>query len=169
MAELILFYVFAFLILASAWLTVTTKNLFRSALYLASTLFGVAAIYVMLQAYFLAAVQVLIYIGAVVVLTIFVINLTRGITGKDGALVSKQVVPAVLVSLLTAVLIFLAITKTVEVDMAAPEGLTANGTAVIGNLLLKDYVVPFEVVSVLLLAALLGAVTLVGRDREDEK
>lgn len=169
MIETILFYCFGGLTLVSAILMVSSRNIFHSALYLAASLFGVAAIYVLLQAFFLAAVQVLIYIGAVVVLTIFVINLTKGITGNNMVLVSKQVFPAALVSLLTLVLIILALVKTGGTDITAPDGATDAGARLIGNLLLKDYVVAFEVVSVLLLAALIGAIVIVTRDKAEEK
>jgi len=169
MIETILFYAFAILIVVAGILTVTSKNIFHSALYLAAALFGVAGIYVLLQAFFLAAVQVLVYIGAVVVLTIFVINLTKGITGKNVPLVNKQVLPGIIVSLMTAALIILALLKTGGFDMIAGSDTGAGNTALIGNLLLKDYVVPFEVVSVLLLAALIGAIVIVSRDKEGEK
>ena len=169
MIETLLFYCFAGLILLCAVLTVASRNIFHSALYLAACLFGVAAVYVLLQAYFLAAVQVLIYIGAVVVLTIFVINLTKEITGRNVPMVNKQVVPAALVSLLTAVLIVLALVKTGGFDAQAGAESAANNTALIGKLLLKDYAVAFEVVSVLLLAALIGAIVIVSRDKAEEK
>ncbi|MCX8094520.1 MAG: NADH-quinone oxidoreductase subunit J, partial [Candidatus Goldbacteria bacterium] len=64
---LLIFYLMAFLIIISAFLMVTSKNIFHSALYLATVLFGVAGIFVLLNSYFLAGIQVLIYIGAVVV------------------------------------------------------------------------------------------------------
>lgn len=169
MIETILFYCFAGLILISAVLTVTSRNIFHGALYLAACLFGVAAVYALLQAYFLAAVQVLIYIGAVVVLTIFVINLTKGITGKNVPMVSRQVLPAALVSLLTAALIILSLVKTGGFDAQAKAQSAMNNTALIGKLLLKDYAVAFEMVSVLLLAALIGAIVMVSRDKAEEK
>jgi len=169
MIETILFYCFAAMIIISAILTVTSKNIFHCALYLAAALFGVAAIYVMLEAYFLAAVQVLIYIGAVVVLTIFVINLTKGITGKNMPMVTRRFIPAGLVSILTAVLIILALLKTGGFDDSAPLTPNLNNSALIGNLMLKNYIIPFELVSVLLLAALIGAIVIVSRDKEEEK
>jgi NADH-quinone oxidoreductase subunit J len=166
--ETILFYIFAGLILLSAVLTVSSRNIFHSALYLAACLFGVAAVYVILKAFFLAAVQVLIYIGAVVVLTIFVINLTKGITGKNTALVSRQVLPALLAGLLTASLIVLSIVKSGLPDPQAVPAGVADNTALIGKLLLTDYALAFEAVSVLLLAALIGAIAIVSRDKAEE-
>src|SRR5512147_924555 len=111
MAEAILFYALAALTVISALLTVTVRNIFHAALFLALCLLGVAAIYVTLGAYFLAVIQVLIYIGAVVVLAIFVINLTRQVTGTAVTLTRRWILPAALVSALTASLIIIALLK----------------------------------------------------------
>ena len=168
MTEAILFYAFAGLILLSAILMVTSKNVFYSALYLALSLMGVAAIFVILNAYFLAGIQVLIYIGAVVVLAIFVINLTKQITGKDSPQFNRQIIPAILVSLTSAAVIILAVLKSgwaADITHTIP----AAKTELIGKLLLTDFVVPFEVISVLLLASLIGAVVIVSADKEEKK
>ena len=174
MAEMILFYALAALLLLSAGLVVTVKDIFHSALWLAVALFVVAALYVMLGAYFLAAIQVLIYIGAVVVLAIFVINLTRTVTGAPVTLSRRWVVPAALVSTLTACLIVVALLKSAGRGSPAlgpaptpPPG--QDSAAVLGRHLLGDFVIPFELVSVLLLSALIAAIAIVGKDREDEK
>jgi len=177
MAEVILFYALAALLLLSAGLVVTVRNIFHAALWLALALFAVAALYVMLGAYFLAAIQVLIYIGAVVVLAIFVINLTRTVTGAPVTLSRRWVIPAALVSALTACLIVLALLKSGgpgshAMSAAPPAPALAPGqdsAAVLGRHLLGDYVIPFELVSVLLLSALIAAIAIVGKDREDEK
>jgi NADH-quinone oxidoreductase subunit J len=180
MAETILFYALSAILLLSAGLVVTVRNIFHSALWLALALFTVAALYVMLGAYFLAAIQVLIYIGAVVVLAIFVINLTRTVTGAPVTLTRRWVIPAALVSALTACLIVVALLKS-----AGPAGLLAGASggsalpaleaplqdtaAILGRHLLGDFVLPFELVSVLLLSALIAAIVIVSKDREDEK
>jgi NADH-quinone oxidoreductase subunit J len=180
MAEMILFYALAALLLVSAGLVVTVRNIFHAALWLAIALFAVAALYVMLGAYFLAAIQVLIYIGAVVVLAIFVINLTRTVTGAPVTLSRRWVIPAALVSALTACLIVVALLKSAGAGSTASAGSAAMGAApaappgqdsaaVLGRHLLGDYVIPFELVSVLLLSALIAAIAIVGKDREDEK
>jgi NADH-quinone oxidoreductase subunit J len=174
MAETILFYACAGLLLLSAGLVVTVRNIFHAALYLALALFAVAALYVMLGAYFLAAIQVLIYIGAVVVLAIFVINLTRTVT-------RRWAIPAALVSALTACLIAVALIKSTGPGAAGLDGtalaapaVPAAGAplpdtaAILGRRLLGDFVLPFELVSVLLLSALIAAIVIVGKDREDE-
>lgn len=165
-----IFYLMSFLIVTAAVLMVTSRNIFHSALYLAATLFGVAGIFVLLNSYFLAGIQVLIYIGAVVVLTIFVINLTHKITGAEIPQFNKQIIPSFVVSLLAIVLIILAILKTDWFHRMQGGAIAAvDNTAIIGRQFLTNFVIPFEVVSVLLLAALIGAIVLVAKDRSDEK
>ncbi len=168
MAQAILFYALAALTVFAAGLVVTVKNVFHAALYLALALFSLAALYVTLDAYFLAAIQVLIYIGAVVVLAIFVINLTRTVTGTAVTLSRRWIIPAALVSALTACLIAVALMKSAS-GSAAPARDSGDATARIGRQLLGAYVLPFELVSVLLLSALIAAIAIVGKDREDEK
>ena len=168
--SLAIFYLMAFLIVAAAVLMVTSRNIFHSALYLAAALFGVAGIFVLLNSYFLAGIQVLIYIGAVVVLTIFVINLTRKITGSEIPQFNKQIIPSFIVSLLGIILIVLVVLKTDWFHrIQGGSSAAVDNTAIIGRQFLTDFVIPFEIVSVLLLAALIGAIVLVARDRGDEK
>ncbi len=168
MAEAILFYALGALAVISGALVVTVKNIFHAALYLALTLFAVAALYVTLGAYFLAAIQVLVYIGAVVVLAIFVINLTRALTRAATTLTRRWVIPSALVSALTACLIGVAVLKSPAAG-PAPALPAGDPTASLGRQLLGAYVLPFEVVSVLLLSALIAAITVVSKDREEEK
>lgn len=169
--QAILFYVLAAALLVSAGLAVTSRNIFHAALWLAVALFAVAALYVMLGAYFLAAIQVLIYIGAVVVLAIFVINLTRTVVGAPVTLTRRWVIPAALVSALTASLIAVALLRSGLPGSPPPQPGPGgwDWTSSLGRQLLGDYVIPFELVSVLLLAALIAAIAIVGKDREDEK
>ncbi len=170
MIDAILFYALAALVVISAGLVVTVKDIFHAALWLALALFAVAALYVTLGAYFLAAIQVLIYIGAVVVLAIFVINLTRAVTGATVTLTRRWVLPAALVSALTACLIVVAILKSGTASVGPAPALPVTDTAaVLGRQLLGTYVLPFELVSVLLLSALIAAIAVIGKDREDEK
>ncbi len=165
MVEQVLFYCLSAVVVVAALMMVTSKNVFHSALYLALSLFGVAGIYVLLNAYFLAGIQVLIYIGAVVVLAIFVINLTKQLSGSEYKQFNAQVIPAVLVSAATAFLVITAIMKS-DWTLKATQAVSDDKTALIGRLLLTDFVIPFEVVSVLLLAALVGAVVIVSREKE---
>jgi NADH-quinone oxidoreductase subunit J len=129
----------------------------------------VAAVYILLNAYFIAAIQVLIYIGAVVVLTIFVINLTKEITGSRPALVNRHILPAVVVSALTAVLVILALLKSPQGMVIVKSKSETGFTGEIGNLLLGNFVLAFEVISVLLLAALIAAIVIVAKDDEAAK
>ncbi len=165
--EAVLFYAFAATLVASALLTVTVKNIFHAALYLALALFAVAALYVTLGAHFLAAVQVLVYIGAVVVLAIFVINLTRNITGAPTTLGRRWLIPAALVSGLTACLIIVALLK--ARSFGRPPTPAVDDTTILGRHLLGDYVLAFELVSVLLLSSLIASIVIVSRDAEGEK
>jgi len=169
MADAILFYALAALLVVSAGLVVTVRNIFHAALYLAVALLAVAALYITLGAYFLAAIQVLLYIGAVVVLAIFVINLTRTVTGAPVTLTRRWVIPSALVSALTACLIVVALLKSGGGGAAPPVGGPApDTTAILGRHLLGDFVLPFELVSVLLLSALIAAIAIIAKDKEDE-
>jgi NADH-quinone oxidoreductase subunit J len=169
MVEAVLFYAFAVDIIVSALFMVFSKNIFHSAFYLATSLFGVAAIYIVLNAYFIAAIQVLIYIGAVVVLAIFVINLTKEITGEKSALMNRNLLPAACVSVLTAALIILALLKTPSVGDMLKSAVTVDFTQAIGRQLLGNFVLAFEAVSFLLLAALIAAIVIVTKDDEEAK
>ncbi len=167
MVDAVVFYAFGAALVASAVLSVTVRNIFHAALYLALALLAVAAIYITLGAYFLAALQIMVYVGAVVVLAIFVINLTRNLTGAPVSLSRRWMVPAALVSTLTICLTIIALLK--AGTSAAPPPLEPDSTATLGRHLLGGYVLPFELVSVLLLSALIAAVAIVSKDRGDEK
>ncbi|UCC81313.1 MAG: NADH-quinone oxidoreductase subunit J [Candidatus Zixiibacteriota bacterium] len=104
---MVIFYILGAAILIAALLVVTLRNIFHSALFLVATFFLVAGIYVMLSAEFLAAVQVLIYVGAVTVLILFAIMLTHNIFAKAVRQVNEQVLPAIIIAgLLLAISIF---------------------------------------------------------------
>lgn len=159
-----LFYTFAASILTAAVLTVTVRNVFHSALYLALSLFGVAAVFALLGSYFLAGLQILLYVGAVVVLSIFVISMTKHITGAGTAKTGRRAVPALLTVLASGALLTNAILRT---DWGAPFAHSygaGTDAASIGSHILSDFVIPFEAVSVLLLAALIGAIAIIAKD-----
>lgn len=172
MVELILFYAFAGVTIFAAMLMVLSRNIFHSALFLAATLLGVAALFAMMGSFFIAGVQVLLYIGAVVVITIFVINLTKQVIGQDAPQVNEHVLPAVITSLFSACLIILAVIKTdwgTRIAQSVAQTELTDNTVIIGKQLLTNFVIPFEVVSVLLLAVLIGAIAIVSRDKEEQK
>ena len=146
----------------SALRVVTARNVVHCALYLVMVLAGVAGIYILLAAEFLAAVQVLVYIGAIVVLFLFGIFLTRAPIGQSSGLDNDQRLAALVVSLFMLGLLgwtlgdFFGKTK---INFSGPQ--TA---AQVGDSMFQTYVIPFEVVSVLLLAALVGAIVIARRD-----
>ncbi len=142
---------------------VTTKNVVHAALHLVVVLAGVAAIYILLAAEFTAVVQVLVYIGAIVVLFLFGIMLTRAPIGITSDLDNDQRGLALVVSL------FLLGVLGAVLDDAYGSTKLATDTAIqttgdVGTSIFQDYVIPFEVVSILLLAALIGAVVIARRD-----
>ena len=159
--EQIIFLLVAGFTLGSGFMVVTTRNLVHAALWLVSTLFGVAVTYALLHANFLAVVQVVVYIGAIAILFIFAVMLTR----KDLRDRGPQVNPNWWVGALIAVLMFAGLLFLLQswsglstTASAYPVGFDA--IAELGNELISPdaYVLPFEVASVLLVAALVGAV-----------
>ncbi|MCP4631370.1 MAG: NADH-quinone oxidoreductase subunit J [candidate division Zixibacteria bacterium] len=160
--ESAVFYILAAVILVSGIFVVTLRNIFHSALMLVLCLFGVAGIYIMLHADFLAAVQVLIYVGAVTILMIFAVMITHQMTGKKMRQFNEQPLPAGLIILSLAILLVISILRTgFEVMEQSEPQLTV---ATIGKAFMTDYVLPFEIVSVVLLVALIGAIVIARRD-----
>jgi len=159
----LIFYLFSFIIIVSAIYVVTLRNIFHCALFLVLALFGVAGIYILLEAEFLAAVQILIYVGAVAILMIFAIMLTSQLAKKKITQSNEQVTVGIFVCagfLLVSLGSFSYTVWRIK-DTALPE----NNTMTIGKLLMTDYVLPFEVVSVVLLAAMIGAIVLARREK----
>jgi NADH-quinone oxidoreductase subunit J len=157
----IVFLVVAAVILGSALLVVTTRNLIHAALWLIVTLFGVAVLYALLNAGFLAVVQVVIYIGAIAILFIFAVMLTRAdLRDRTPQLNRGWWLNLVLAVITFGGLVWVFHTWTGFSKVAAdiPSGFDAVGQ--LGNALVSPdgFLVPFEVASVLLLAALVGAV-----------
>jgi NADH-quinone oxidoreductase subunit J len=158
----------AFLILAiigglGGLLVVTSRNIVHAALYLVVALASVAGIYLLLAAPFVAFVQVIIYVGAIVVLLLFGIMLTRAPVGRRvldntvRARVGALVVGGGVFAMLTTFLV-MAFSGDRIVNRAA------TATAALGTSIFRNFVLPFEAVSVLLLAALVGAIVLARRD-----
>jgi NADH-quinone oxidoreductase subunit J len=148
--------------LGAAVRLVTARNVVHAALYLVVTLSMVGGIYLVLSAEFLAFVQVLIYVGAIVVLLLFSLMLTRAPIGRE-ALDNQQRGLSALVALgVLAGLAFLIWDTFSDAPRIQPTGSTTAG---IGLSIFTDFVLPFEVVSFLLLAALIGAVVLARKDQ----
>jgi len=156
--ETAVFYLFAFLIVVSALMVVTLRNIFHCALFLILCLFSVAGIYVLLSAEFVAVVQVLLYVGAVAMLMIFAIMLTSKLAGREIQMTNEQTVVGAFLSIVLALGLRYSMTHTYfRLADTAP---APKSTLAIGNLLMTDFVFPFELVSVILLAALIGAIVI---------
>jgi NADH-quinone oxidoreductase subunit J len=161
-AENIVFGILAVVMVAAAFRLVTTQNVVRAALFLAIVLAGAAALYILLAAEFVAWVQVLVYIGAVVVLLLFGVMLTRAPIGREGDLDNDQRILAALVALFLVGALGAVLLDAFGNDKVGD--FTIRRTADVSDSIFGPYVIPFEVASVLLLAALVGAVALARRD-----
>jgi len=154
----ILFYSILFLIVLSSYWVVMSPNLLHSAVSLLFTLFGVAALYVYLYADFIAASQVIIYVGGILVLIIFGVMLTNNIDDPKLSNQSQnQLIAGVFCFILLVFQFQIIFNTNWNVGSLVSRDSTVND---IGNMLLNKYLLPFEVVSVLLLAALIGAAML---------
>ncbi|HUF83496.1 MAG TPA: NADH-quinone oxidoreductase subunit J [Acidimicrobiia bacterium] len=166
LAQNVAFWIVAVVMAGAAIGVVRTKNVVHAALFLVVVLAGAAAQYILIAAEFVAWVQVLIYIGAVVILFLFGIMLTRAPMRPEDNLDNDQRWPAAIVAAgLLAVLIVLLVDAFGEKEIELTDDLLQVGrTDTVGNSIFRQFVVPFEVVSMLLLAALVGAVAIARRD-----
>ncbi len=165
MAEAVAFYVLAALILFFAILVITMRSTVHSVLFLVADFLCIAALYVMLQAQFLAVIQVLVYAGGIVVLYLFVVmlvNLKRPPEAHSDP--RRQGTLALVMSV--AVLVELVAVS--AYGYLKPDEVTAvlspNNVEQIGRMLYTDYLIPFEVASMLLLVAMVGAIVLAKRE-----
>lgn len=161
-AESIIFYLIAFVILVFSVLTVTTKKIIRSAMFLFFTLLGTAGIYFLLGYTFLGAVQIMVYAGGIVVLFVFSILLTSANDEKlDRLKIGKLVAAAITCLIGAGIVLFIIITHDFAnaITQLVPNENTAS-IASIGQHMLSfekfGYVLPFEAVSILLLACIVG-------------
>jgi NADH-quinone oxidoreductase subunit J len=166
MTQDLLFYLFAGLTLVCGFLVVAnpfTRNPVTSAMFLVLSIISMAGLFVLLHAYFLAAVQVLVYAGAVIVLFLFVIMLLdlkeeeRRRVRKFGIIASLIAVGA-----LVAIMVTMIVRGVAQQTWPAP--VLEGSTAGLGTLLFRQYLLPFEVVSVLLLVAMVGVILLSKKD-----
>lgn len=151
----------------AAIVTVTTKQLVHAALWLVMTLGGLAVEYLLLTAEFIAWVQVLIYVGSVVVLLLFGLMLTKAPIGRSPDADSGNRWAALTVAVAAAAALVWVVVdafRTTWVDLKGP---AAGSTEVTGASLFQNWVLPFEALSVLLLAALVGAIVLSRKAKAD--
>lgn len=154
----IAFFIMAAFVLGGSLGVVINRNLFHAALYLVLALFGVAGLFVLLEAPFLAAVQVLVYVGAIAVLITITIMVTRRIMGVSESVNRQWPLAAVVGALIAATLGFVVLdhfSGRLPVADVPADNIIELGKALVDH---QGYLVPFEVASVLLLAAMIGAI-----------
>jgi NADH-quinone oxidoreductase subunit J len=152
----IAFWALAVILLASALAVVLTKNLFHSVLYLALALVGTAGIFLTLDAEFLAAVQVLLYAGGVVTIAVFAIVVTERLVGQRITQTSRGLGQGAVVAVAVFAVLATAIRRLPLPP--APPAVSGDLTRAIGRAVLTRWVLPFELLAVLFVAALLGAI-----------
>jgi NADH-quinone oxidoreductase subunit J len=174
-----LFYVMAFVVVASALFVASSKNLVRSIFMFFITLFGLAGLYVLALADFVAVTQIVIYVGGVLVLILFAFMLsgkqTLGILQQQkGKFISLSKLPAILFALLFFVVMLNVILKTDVPNLPWIKQVTAANAAIkpndimtdnIGINLMTRYLLPFEAISILLMVALVGAAHLTRKEK----
>lgn len=170
-AQSIVFILFTLFILGGALGVVTSRNLIHAALYLVLSLFGVAGFFVLLSAPFLAAVQVLVYIGAIAILIIFAVMLTRSMTNLREVFNRQWWVSAIVAAVFFIFLaagIILPVWGQNSAYAGQPVSETVATTTDLGVALVdgNQYVLPFELASLLLTAAMIGAIVIA---RDDEQ
>jgi NADH-quinone oxidoreductase subunit J len=164
MLELVLFYIFAAIAIISAILVITGHNVVHSAAFLGATLFAVAGIFLTLHAEFLAGVQVIVYVGGILVLFVFVIMLIS----VDRSLHERQYNRQWTIALVTSAILITEITyglyrgkdSFVLPNVVPPPAVAAGNSEQVGTALYTAYLLPFEIASILLLVAIVGAVVL---------
>ncbi len=160
----VLFLVLAAILLGCALLVVTLRDIIRGGIALIAAFAALAGLYVMLGAPFVAAAQVLVYIGAIAVLILFAVMITQSKNQPVRLAYQSQAIPAAIAAGLLAVALAFAVTAT---DWGAVEQSVATATKAMARTLFRDYVLPLEVVSVLLLAAVIGGIYLAKREDRD--
>ncbi len=154
----IIFYVFAFITILSAYLVVTVRNIVYSAFSLLFTLFGIAGLYALLGADFVAIVQLIVYVGGILILMIFGVMLTNKITNVQIKTGAWQILPATIgIGILGGFLLAVLLNsnwRNLSIESSSPT------TLQLGQLLMNEWVLPFEMLGIVLLIALLGAASI---------
>ena len=156
MAETIAFWSLAVVLVGSALAVVLSRNLFHSVLWLALALTGTAGVFLLLEAEFLAAVQLLLYAGGVVTIVVFAIVVTERLVGERISQTNRLITVGAVTSIALIALVVNAIGRQPLATVRQP--LTTDLTRAIGESVLTRFVLPFELLGVLMLAAMLGAV-----------
>jgi len=160
----IIFYLFALITIGSGIIVVNSKNIVHAGFSMLLTFFGVSGIYVLLGADFIAVVQIMVYVGGILILLLFGVMLTNKITNVEIRAGSVQVIPAVIgLGIFTAVLYYVMSstnwrTESFEIPLTT--------SFEIGSVLISEYILIFELLGILLLVALIGAASIARRDKE---
>lgn len=158
--SIIAFYVLAAIILGSAIMVVALRNIVHSVLFLAVCFISMAGLYLLLDAVYLAVIQVLVYAGAVCIMIIFGVMLIQRTDIKQSNLFNRQTKLAAGVVALTLAVCGVLAGNTAWADLATSTPVPEDSLGLIAKLLLSKYVIPFEVAALLLLVALIGAIVL---------
>ena len=164
--ELILFYLFATVLTLSALMVITVKNSVHAALFLVLTFFTAAALWILLQAEFLGIALVLVYVGAVMVLFLFVVMMLNIDTDplREGFVRYLPIGAVVAIVMLVEMLMLIGL-KTMSEQALPADPAGASNTAWLGKALFTQFLLPFEVAAVILTVALIAAVVLTLRHR----
>jgi NADH-quinone oxidoreductase subunit J len=162
----VIFYILAFFVVSSAAVVAFSKNIVRSAFAMVVTFLGVAGLFVLLSADFIAVTQLLIYVGGILVLILFAVMLSSRVKEIKISNLSVGYFPGgIIIALFSLLLIYIGVkTPWQKLDSVRFE----PSTSAIGNSLLSNYLLPFEMISVLLLVGLIGAVV-IARRKEDQE
>ena len=160
----VIFYFFAAITLASGAIVVFSRNIVYAAFSLLFTFFGVAGIYVLLNADFIAVSQLLIYVGGILVLLLFGVMLTNQVVSVDMKTGTLQTLPAsMVVAMIAGALCGIFYSTDWKIVHGAPA--LATTTSSLGEMFMTTYLLPFEVASVVLLVALVGAAMIARKDK----
>jgi len=161
------FYSVAFFTCLFALLTVVSRNVFHSAVCLALTLLSIAGIYLLLDAQFLAVAQIIIYVGAIMILFVFVIMFTSRISDKAIRQANQQVFSSLLSAITFLFILYILIVRSNWLIPAViTQPLPSFTIRQLGSSLLTKYALPFEVISVILLAVMVGAIVIGKAEKE---
>ena len=154
--ETVAFWCLSAVLVGSALAVVLSKNLFHAVLWLALALTGTAGVFLLLDAEFLAAVQLLLYAGGIVTIVVFAIVVTERLVGERISQTSRRIAGGAVVSIALVSLIVSAVMQQPLADVRAP--MAEDLTRLIGDTVLTRFVLPFELLALLMLAALMGAI-----------
>lgn len=163
----IIFYILAAITLGTGLLTVLSKNPIHSAVYMIICFFSISGHFLMLNALFLAVVNIVVYAGAIMVLLLFTLmlmNLSEQHEPKKK--IVSRIAATISVCLMGLVLLAALLTSAPVIETYKAEGLDYQSVNVIGDVLLNEYLVPFEFASILLIAAMIGAVLVSKREKK---